>query len=53
MKIHQSKPLFQTMIFWDGEFLLFKNNKKMGTLFTTVKYVFLGAKVSHLLKSKN
>ncbi len=25
----------------------------MGKIFTTVKYVFFGAKVSHLLKSKN
>jgi hypothetical protein len=24
MRIHQSKPLLQTMIFWDGEILLFK-----------------------------
>jgi hypothetical protein len=53
MRIHQSKPLFETMIFWDGEFLLFKNSKKLGKIFTTVNYVFFGAKVSHLLKSKN
>jgi hypothetical protein len=37
MRIHQSKPLFQTMIFWDGEFFIFKNDKKMGKIFTTVK----------------